>query len=76
MFKLRYRFILWQASRELKRICNDSMNRGIQEGLFNLRAEDIPKDVYESLERDKKEDREMGEYVNNIYFHNHRSESE
>ena len=52
------------------------MNRGIQEGLFNLRAEDIPKDVYESLERDKKEDREMGEYVNNIYFHNHRSESE
>lgn len=55
MFKLRYRFILWQASRRLQKICNDSMNRGIQEGLFNLRAEDIPKDVYESLERDKKE---------------------
>ena len=55
MFKLRYRFILWQASRRLQKICNDSMNRGIQEGLFNLRAEDITKDIYKSLERDKKE---------------------
>jgi len=60
MFKLRYRFILWQATRELKKL--------------NFRAEDVCKDVYESLDRDKKEDREMGEHVNNIYFHNHGSE--
>ena len=70
MFKLRYRFILWQASRELRKICNDSMYRGI----VNFAAEDIPKDVYKSLDRDRKEDKEMGEYVNNIYFHNHGSE--
>lgn len=60
MFKLRYRFILWQATRALKK--------------FNFGAEDVCKDVYESLDRDKKEDREMGEYINNIYFHNHGSE--
>ena len=44
------------------------------QGIVNFAAEDIPKDVYKSLDRDKKEDREMGEYVNNIYFHNHGSE--
>lgn len=74
MRRLRYRFILWQASRRLQKICNDSMNRGIQEGLFNLRAEDIPTDVYKSLERDKKEDWEIGELINGTYFHNFGSE--
>jgi hypothetical protein len=70
MFKLRYRFILWQASRELRKICNNSMYQGI----VNFAAGDIPEDVYKSLDRDRKENREMGEYVNNIYFHNHGSE--
>jgi hypothetical protein len=74
MFKLRYRFILWQANKRLEKIFNDSMNRGIQEQFLNFGAEDIPKDVYKSLDRDGKKDREMGEYVNNIYFHNHGSE--
>jgi len=44
------------------------------QGIVNFAAEDIPNDVYESLDRDKRENREMGEYVNNIYFHNHGSE--
>jgi hypothetical protein len=51
MRKLRYKFIIWQANKRLEKIFNDSMNRGIQEGLFNLRAED----VYKSLDRDRSE---------------------
>jgi hypothetical protein len=44
------------------------------QGIVNFAAGDIPNDVYESLDRDKRENREMGEYVNNVYFHNHGSE--
>jgi hypothetical protein len=44
------------------------------QGIVNFAAEDIPKDVYESLDRDKKEDWEIGELINGTYFHNFGSE--
>jgi hypothetical protein len=70
MRKLRYKFIIWQANKRLEKIFNDSMNRGIQEGLLNFGAED----VYNSLGRDKKEDWEIGELTNGTYYHNFGSE--